>query len=117
MKKQKAKVSPVPPVEFERVRKLALALPGVEEGTFYGTPAFRVGKKYFTRLHDKLDSLVIRIEMADRPSRLTADPETFFITDHYLKAPYMLIRLNKVTTADLKELLEDAWRLEGGQGQ
>ena len=99
------------PAGFERVRRYALALPEVEEGTYYGTPAFRVGGKYFTRLHDKLDCLVIHVEMKDREARMAADPATFFITDHYRDAPWMLVRLEKVSAADLKELLEDAWRL------
>ena len=41
--------------------------------------------------------------------RMKADPETFFITDHYLNYPYMLVRLSKVDRDDLRELLEDAW--------
>ncbi len=54
MKKNKTgkQSAAVTPAGFDRVRRLALALPGVAEGTFYGTPAFRVGRKYFTRLHD-----------------------------------------------------------------
>ena len=113
MKKNKTgkKSVPVTPAEFERVRRLALALPEVAEGSFYGTPAFRVGRKYFTRLHDRLDCLVIRIELADRRQRLAADPKAFFITDHYLEAPWMLVRLDQVAEDDLKELEDLA--LEG----
>jgi hypothetical protein len=33
------------PVTWETVRQLALALPGVEEGTSYGTPALKVRGK------------------------------------------------------------------------
>ncbi|MFN8513627.1 MAG: hypothetical protein U0841_13785 [Chloroflexia bacterium] len=36
-------------VTFETVRQLALALPEVQEGTAYGTPAFKVRKKTFAR--------------------------------------------------------------------
>ncbi len=32
------------------IRKVALALPGVEEGTSYGTPAFRFRKELIARL-------------------------------------------------------------------
>ena len=42
---------------------------------------------------------------------MKADPETFYITDHYLNYPYMLVRLSKVSREDLRELLEDAWEL------
>jgi hypothetical protein len=35
----------------------------------------------------------------------------FFLTDHYLNYPSILLRLARVTTPRLKELLEDSWRL------
>ena len=34
------------PVTFDTVREIARALPGIEEGTCYGTPAFRVRGKF-----------------------------------------------------------------------
>lgn len=37
---------------FDTVRRLALALPGVEEGVSYGTPAFRVRGKLLARLRE-----------------------------------------------------------------
>lgn len=40
------------PMNFETVRAVALALPGVEEGTCYGTPAFRVRGKFLLRLRE-----------------------------------------------------------------
>ncbi len=40
------------PATVETVRHLALALPGVEEGTSYGTPAFRGRGRFLARLHD-----------------------------------------------------------------
>ena len=33
------------------IRRVALSFPGVEEGTSYGTPAFKLGKKLLVRLH------------------------------------------------------------------
>ena len=38
--------------DFETVRKIALSFPGVEEGTSFGTPAFRVRKKFLARLRE-----------------------------------------------------------------
>jgi hypothetical protein len=40
--------------------------------------------------------------------RMKADPETFFITDHYRGYPTALIRLTKVSIGDLEEVLEQA---------
>lgn len=37
---------------FDTVREIALSLPGVEEGTSYGTAAFRVRGKFLARLRE-----------------------------------------------------------------
>src|SRR6478752_6568508 len=97
-------------VTWETARELALALPGAEESTSYGTPAFKVRGKLFVRLHQSGESLVVGIDENDRALRMKADPETYFITDHYLAYPWMLVRLSLVQEDDLRELLEDSWR-------
>jgi hypothetical protein len=99
------------PITFETVRELARRLPGVVEGTSYGTLGFRVGKSLFARQHQDGESLVIKIESSQRAMRMRADPETFFITDHYVHYPWMLVRLSTVDRDDLRDLLDDAWRL------
>ncbi len=98
------------PVTFETVRQLALALPGVEEGTSYGTPAFKVRGKLFVRLHQDGDSIVVKIDERDRAMRMSADPQTFYITDHYLQYPLMLVRLASVFRDDLFTL---SWKNRG----
>jgi len=94
------------------VRELALALPEAEESTSYGTPAFKVRGKLFVRLKEDGESIVVRIEEADRALRLQADPSAFYITDHYISYPWMLVRLSAVAQDDLADLLGDAWRLQ-----
>ena len=62
------------PLTWETVRKLALALPEVEEGISYGTAAFRFRGKLFARLHQSGDSIVVRIDRDEKrlhPSRQT----------------------------------------------
>jgi hypothetical protein len=92
------------------VRRLALALPDVEEGTSYGTPAFRVRGKLFARLHEDGESLVVRIAFQEREILMDAAPETFHITDHYVNYPMMLVRLAIVRPGELRALLADSWR-------
>jgi hypothetical protein len=99
------------PLSLETVRLIARGLPGTVEGTAYGTPALRVGGRLFARQHQDGESLVVRIDHDQRAMRMRADPETFFITDHYLNYPWMLVRLESVDRDDLQELLENAWRL------
>ena len=43
----------------DALRKLFLALPGVEEAPCYGTPGFRVRKKLLARFHQDGESLVL----------------------------------------------------------
>lgn len=113
----KSAKSPRPPrkpqkVTFRTVRQLVLALPGVEEGTSYGTPAFRVRGKFFARLREDGESLVIKIDKDEREILMRVRPEAFYITDHYRNYPSMLVWLPAVTVDELRELLEDAWRRE-----
>src|SRR5262245_32802143 len=97
-------------VTFATVRTMALALPEATEGTSYGTPAFFVGGKLFARKHQSGEVLVVKIDPKDRAQRMSADPQTFYITDHYLKHPMMLVRLANVYPDDLHELLTESWR-------
>ncbi len=96
---------------FETVREIALALPEVEEGPCYGTPGFRVRGKLFARIWEDGETLVLKIDLDARELLLAADPEVFFLTDHYRGYPYVLVRLPAVDPEQLRELLEDAWRL------
>lgn len=97
-------------VTFETVRQLALALPGVEEGLAYGTPAFRVKGKFLGRLREDGDSFVIKISFDERDFLMKADPETFYITEHYSGYPAVLIRLSKVHPEELSRLIKQAWQ-------
>lgn len=99
------------PVTFEMVRRLALAFPAVEEGTSYGTPAFRVRGKFLARLREDGESLAIKCGFEERDLRIQADPGTFFTTDHYRGYPTVLVRLATVDPSDLSDVLEQAWRL------
>jgi hypothetical protein len=98
------------PMTFDAIRKMALALDGVEEGTSYGTPAFKVGGVMFARLRDDIGALVVRMSIDDRQELMAEDPETYFIIDHYLKYPYILIRLSRVEPDAMRDLLRAAWR-------
>jgi hypothetical protein len=109
-KRKSRNASPV--VTWDTVLEVALALPGSEESTSYGTPACKVRGKLFVRLRPEGDSIVVRIEKADRAMRMRADPRAFYITDHYAPYPWMLVRLSAVRRDDLADLLTESWRLQ-----
>ncbi len=92
------------------VREAALALPGVFEGTSYGTPGFRVGKTLFARFWEDGETLVLKVDLLEREILLAAEPEKFFLTEHYRGYPWILVRLPRVESAELGALLRRAWR-------
>lgn len=96
---------------FKDVRKMALALEGVEESTSYGTAAFKVRGKLIARLKEDGESLVVGTTFEEREEMMTAEPETYYITDHYLKYPWVLVRLAKVHPDAMRDLLKGAVRL------
>lgn len=94
-------------IYLKKVRAIALALPEVREGPCYGTPGFRVKDKLLARL--KEDGVTLAIRTHEREKWMQADPDTYFITDHYLNSPMMLIRLAGAGEKDLQQLFLAAW--------
>jgi hypothetical protein len=103
------------PVTFKDVRKLALSLQNVEESTSYGTPAFKVDGKLISRLKEDGESLVVGTTFEEREEMMAVEPETYYITDHYLEYPWVLVRLSRVSPAALRDLLSRALRLASKQ--
>ena len=102
---------------FEAVRKMALALDGVEETTSYGTPAFKAGGAMMARLRDDIGALVVRMSIEDRDALIAEDPETYFLTDHYLEYPYILVNLARVHPDAMGDLLRGAWKSASAKKQ
>jgi hypothetical protein len=97
------------PKTFEAVRRLGLVLPDVEEGTTYGAPALKVHGRMFACLAShrsaEPDTLVVRVSFATRDGLLAEDPDTFYLTDHYVGYPCVLVRLARCRRDTLAELL------------
>jgi hypothetical protein len=85
------------------MRATLLPLPGVIEKMHVDDPAFYVNKKIFANV--KLKDQLVALHTLEREKWMTADPDTFFITDHYRNYKYMLVRLDTVLPDDLKRLL------------
>jgi hypothetical protein len=56
-------------------------------------------------------ALAIRCDFLDRQILLQADPRVYFVTDHYLNYPMVLVRLEKIGARALEDLTQRAWRL------
>ena len=98
------------PCTHHAVQRIALALPAVTEGRCHGTPAFYVRKKLMLRLWEDGETLVVKVDPADRPRYLERWPDTFYLTDHYRNYPTMLVYLTSINEDALRGVIEGAWR-------
>ena len=101
-------------VDFDTVRNIGLALPGVEEGTAYGFPALKVRGKLLACVpaspSAEPGSIVVRMGFDDRAELLAEAPDVYYITDHYADYNAVLVRLSRVTPDVLRDLLGIAYK-------
>ena len=104
---------PAKAVSLSVVRELALALPNVEDASSPRGMAFKVGGKLLAceAIHESAapDSLMLRVSMADRTRLLAEKRDACYLTQHYLKYPAVLVRLRRISRADLRDLLGASW--------
>jgi hypothetical protein len=96
-------------INFDIVRSIGLALPGVEESAAYGQPALKVRGKLLARVpaHRSAEpnSLVVFVDFDDRAELLAPDPDAYFVTEHYVDHTSVLVRLSRVNPDVLLHLL------------
>ena len=100
-------------VDWDTVREIAGALPGAEESTTYGKPAFKVGGRLFAWISPDRhadDALAVRVDPGEKALILGSD-DAYFQTPHYDGHPIVLIRSERISRAQLEERIEDAWLL------
>lgn len=94
---------------FDTVRKIAHELPGVEDGTAYGSPALKVRGQLLAciPIHRSAEphSLAVRVDMTDRAHLLAEAPDVYYVTDHYVPHPAVLVRLSRINADSLRDLL------------
>jgi hypothetical protein len=105
---------PANTIDFDTVRRIGLALPGVEESTAYRVPVLKVHGKLLAGVpanrSAEPDSLVVRMDFDDRAELLAADPDVYYVTDHYVGYTAVLVRLSRVTPDVLRDLLGMAYK-------
>ncbi|HEY0871042.1 MAG TPA: MmcQ/YjbR family DNA-binding protein [Acidothermaceae bacterium] len=111
--------------DADDVRRLALALPHVEEIKSDGFD-FRVGGKGFVwsyperrpgeRRRIRTDIAVLFVgDEAEKQALLLGEPDVFFTTSGYDGFPLVMLWLEKVDVDRLAELVTDAWRMRAPQ--
>ena len=101
-------------MRFAGVRKLGLALPDVEQATMYGAPALKLRGHMFACMasHKSAEpnTLVVVVGFDQRDELIAADPNTFYLKDHYVNYPSVLVRLSRIAPHALRDLLLKGWR-------
>ena len=107
--------------DAEDVRRIALALPRVEEIPCEGFD-FRVGSKGFVWSYPeriagrprqlRVDIAVLYVgDASEREALLLGEPDVFFTARGYEDLPLVLLTLDAVDVTRLEELVTDAWRM------
>ena len=90
---------------------IVMSFPGVEAGSSYGKPAFKLEGKFFTRVRREDRSLVLtEISHDEREMLMEAEPGTFHFTAHYKDYPCVLARIESLHPGSFRNFLDRRWR-------
>jgi hypothetical protein len=93
---------------FDVVREIGLTLPDVVEGTMYGSPALKVRGKLLACVpvnrSAEPNCAVFRIDFEQRAALIEANPEIYYVTEHYVGHPTVLVRLSRIGPDRLRDL-------------
>jgi hypothetical protein len=99
---------------FKAVESIGRTLPDVEVTTAYGQPSLKVCGKMFVCIasHKSAEpnTLVVMMDFADRDALLEDDPGTYYLKDHYVNYPCVLVRLSRIHPDALRDLVIGAHR-------
>lgn len=99
-------------ITFAILRDLVRDLPGVEEGTAFGSPTLKAGKKALFFWNPTHNAPVFKVSFDERDFLIEADPDTFFTTDHHRPWPVVLARPDRVDMEWVRNTLVRTWRAQ-----
>ena len=57
------------------------------------------------------NTLVVRMDFAQRDALIEEAPETYYLKDHYVDYPCVLVRLSRIHPDALQDVVQSAYRL------
>ena len=100
-------------VTFDTVKSIGLLLPEVEVSTAYGAPSLKLRGQLMTcpalNKSAEPDSIVVKVSFDQRDDLLREAPDIYYVTDHYVNYPSVLVRLSKIQPEVLRDLLRMSW--------
>jgi hypothetical protein len=101
------------------VRGAVRDLPEVEHTTMYGAPALKLRGRLLacmaTNKAAEPNTLLVAIGFDQREALIAAEPATYYLKDHYLPYPVVLVRLARIAPEALASLIREAWHFVDGQ--
>jgi hypothetical protein len=99
---------------FKPVETIGRSLPDVELTTTWGKPTLKVRGRMFVCMAShksaEPDTLVVMMDFADRDALIEDDPATYYLKEHYVGYPCVLVRLSRVHPDALRDLVVGAHR-------
>jgi hypothetical protein len=109
-----------PHLSMDSVIELGLKLSGVNESPYYGVRALKLNGRMLActpvNKSAEVNSAVVAMGFEHRTALLKEHPLLYYITDHYAPHPTMLIRLSRMSRADLEQILRMAWDFVSAEG-
>ncbi|HEV2530890.1 MmcQ/YjbR family DNA-binding protein [Phenylobacterium sp.] len=95
----------------EEMEAIVMSFPGAEKGMSYGSPAYKVNGKFFTRLRrDDRSMVLMEVSFDEREMLMEAEPKTFHFTAHYKDYPCVLARIDTLHPGSFRNFLDRRWR-------
>jgi hypothetical protein len=99
---------------FALVESIGRTLPDVEVTTSWGQPTLKVRGRMFACIAShksaEPDTLVVMMDFPGRDALVEEDPATYYLKEHYLNYPCVLVRLKQVHPDALRDLVVGAHR-------
>jgi predicted DNA-binding protein (MmcQ/YjbR family) len=90
------------------IRKLALALPGVEEKSHFGSPSFRFEGRIFIQISDKKNEAIFKLSPMHQEILFDTRPDAFK-PEVWGKIRWSRLMLDAIATNELSELVREAY--------
>jgi hypothetical protein len=104
-------------IGMDSVFEFGLKLPDVRESSYFGARALKVNGQMLActpvNKSAEINSVVVAVSFERRAALLKKLPLLYYITDHYAGYPAMLIRLSKMSHAELERTLRMSWKFAG----
>ena len=99
---------------FKAVESIGRTLPDVEVTTTWGQPTLKVRGKMFVCVAShksaERNTLVVMMDFVDRDALIEDEPDTYYLKEHYVNYPCVLVRLSRVHPDALRDLVIGAHR-------